>query len=247
MTIQESVLRYGDSPWQRVDLYVPAEGPARSAAVIFHGGFWRHDRIARDLEPLAVALVRRGCATAVVEYRPAWDGGLWPAAAEDARTALGRLDAGGAPWQDATIVGHSAGAHLALSAVAGQGAGRRVVLLAPVVELAYAAAAEVGGKAVGHFLAGHLAAGGTAEEATPRPSQADLASLTVFEAACDQAVPAELTEHQLSGWRERGLVTDHHVVPDARHMHLVNPERDGCAPVLTLLAGAPVSAEGSVS
>lgn len=247
MTVQEGVLRYGDSPWQRIDLYTPVQGPARAAAVIFHGGFWRHDRIARDLEPLAVALVHRGCATAAVEYRPAWDGGQWPAAAEDAAEALARLDAAGAPWQDATLVGHSAGAHLALAAVAGRGEGRRAVLLAPVVELAQAVATGTGGPAVGHFLAGHLAAGGTAGEATPRPSRTDLASLTVVEAACDQAVPTDLTKYQIEQWRGGGLAVDHRTVPGARHMHLVNPERDGCAGVLALLAGDPAAAEGSAS
>lgn len=244
--MREGSLAYGTSPWQRVDLYTPHEGPAGRAVVFYHGGFWRHDRLARDHEPLAAALVARGCAVAAVEYRPTWDGGQWPAAAEDAAEAWQRLADADPLWREATVAGHSAGAHLALAALAGRGVGRHALLLAPVVDMAHAAELGVGAGAVGHFLAGHLASGGTAGDATPRPSRADLASLTVVTAECDQAVPGELTRSQLAGWAAAGLAPDHHPVPGARHMHLVNPERGACTTVLERLAGpAPVREESA--
>ncbi len=244
--MSEGSLRYGASPWQRIDLYTPYDGSAGRAVVLYHGGFWRHDRLARDHEPLAAALVARGCAVAAVEYRPTWDGGQWPAAAEDAAGAWQRLTDTDPLWQDATVVGHSAGAHLALAALAGRGAGRHAVLLAPVVDMVHAAELGVGDGAVGYFLAEHLASGGTAGYATPRPSRADLASLTVITADCDQAVPAELTRRQLAEWAAAGLAPDHRPVPGARHMHLVNPERGGCTTVLERLAGpAPARKESA--
>ncbi|MFF2773860.1 alpha/beta hydrolase fold domain-containing protein [Streptomyces sp. NPDC058052] len=238
MSIVESVLRYGPSSWHRIDLYGPGDQQVRSRIVLFHGGFWRHDRIARDLEPLAVALVRRDRAVAVVEYRPVWDGGSWPGAADDAALALGALSAHDPAWDDAVLAGHSAGAHLAMSAAAGQGAGRGLVLLAPVVDLDHAVSLDVGGGAVTHFAGPHLASGGTLAEATPRPDRADVATLAVVRAGSDQAVPDALTDLQLADWRTAGLGPVEHVVPDARHMHLVNPDRPGCSVTLELLAPA---------
>jgi acetyl esterase/lipase len=250
-------LGYGPSPWQRIDLYGPAEpepGTASEAeaeqtdsavpVLLVHGGFWRHDRTAQDLEPLACALVGRGHRVAVVEYRPSWDGGAWPAAADDCRAALRTLEEQDAAWAGATLVGHSAGGHLLLASIAGTARGARVVLLAPVTDLAEAARLGVGGAAVADFLAAHLAAGGSHEQATPEPDPADLRSLTVVVAEQDQAVPHELTDHQLAVWSKRGLPATSVTVPDARHMHLVNPERPACSTVvLPLLAGHTSKAE----
>ena len=233
-TTRYGSLRYGSSSWHRVDLYLPDGVPVRERIVLLHGGFWRHDRVARDLAPLAAALVARGAAVAAVEYRPLWDGGAWPGAALDTAAADAALRALDPAWGDAVLVGHSAGAQLALGLAAGRSEQRRLLLLAPVVDLAAAAELGVGAGAVGHYLADHLAAGGTAAQATPLPEQPDLAVLDVVTATEDQAVPAVLTERQLSGWRKAGLPVRHTEVRGARHMHLVNPQRPGCAAVLGL-------------
>ncbi|KPI00278.1 hypothetical protein OK074_5886 [Actinobacteria bacterium OK074] len=238
-------LSYGPSAWQRVDLYEPERPPERvTPVVLVHGGFWRHDRTAQDLEPLACALVERGHRVAVVEYRPSWDGGAWPAAADDCRDALHALGRRDGAWDGATLVGHSAGAHLLLCALTGTGRRAAVVLLAPVTDLAEAARSGVGGSAVDDFLTGHLAAGGTPEQASPEPEPADVASLVVVEAEHDQAVPRKLTEHQISEWCARGLPVTSVTVAGARHMHLVNPRRPACADtVLPLLAGTTTNEE----
>lgn len=249
MSMSYGHLGYGPSHWQRIDLYGPAEpeeteateaGAAASAApvVLVHGGFWRHDRTAQDLEPLACALVGRGHRVAVVEYRPTWDGGVWPAAADDCRAALLALEEWDASWAGATLVGHSAGCHLLLASIAGTARRATAVLLAPVTDLAEASRLGAGGGAVDDFLAAHLAAGGSHEQATPEPHPADLASLTVVSAEHDQAVPRKLTDVQLDDWSGRGLPVTSVQAPDARHMHLVNPERPACrSVVLPLLAG----------
>lgn len=245
MSLALGRLSYGPSAWQRVDLYEPQRPPEQiTPVVLVHGGFWRHERTAQDLEPLACALVEQGHRVAAVEYRPSWDGGAWPAAADDCRAALRALGRRDAVWHRATLVGHSAGAHLLLAALAGTARHATVVLLAPVTDLAEAARAEVGGTAVDDFLAGHLAAGGTHEQATPEPRPADVAALVVVEAEQDQAVPQKLTEHQLAGWGARGLPVTSVTVPGARHMHLVNPLRPACRDtVLPLLAGPTATEE----
>ncbi|MFD7625428.1 alpha/beta hydrolase [Streptomyces sp. NPDC059851] len=232
-------LRYGPSAWQRIDLYGPLEEPADPPApvVLVHGGFWRHDRTAQDLEPLACALAAAGHRVAVVEYRPAWDGGHWPGAAEDCRAALRLLAERDPRWSGATLAGHSAGAHLLLSAVAGAGTGARLVLLAPVVDLVEAARLGVGDGAVDVFLAAHLAGGGSHADATPVLGPGDAADITVVTAEEDQAVPAALSAHQLERWSAQGPPPREVRLAGARHMHLVNPRRPACAAVLRLLTG----------
>ncbi|GAA2219411.1 MULTISPECIES: alpha/beta hydrolase fold domain-containing protein [Streptomyces] len=245
-------LRYGTSGWQRIDLYGPAEPedgdapvaeiPQAAPVVLVHGGFWRHDRTAQDLEPLAFALAELGHRVAVLEYRPSWDGGAWPGAAEDCRAALHLLGQKDGTWDGAVLVGHSAGAHLLLAALQGQARGARVVLLAPVTDLAEAARLGVGEGAVDVFLAAHLATGGTHREATPVLAPADAASVTVVSALEDQAVPAELTRHQLDHWPQDGPRLTTVSVPGARHMHLVNPQRPACRTVLKLIGGGAATA-----
>ncbi|MDK1343309.1 alpha/beta hydrolase fold domain-containing protein [Streptomyces sp. 378] len=245
-------LRYGPSGWQRIDLYGPAEPedgdvsvaetPQAAPVVLVHGGFWRHDRTAQDLEPLAFALAELGHRVAVLEYRPSWDGGAWPGAAEDCRAALHLLGQKDSTWDGAVLVGHSAGAHLLLAALQEQARGARVVLLAPVTDLAEAARLGVGEGAVEVFLAEHRAAGGTHREATPVLAPADAASVTVVSAQEDQAVPVELTRHQLDHWPQDGPRLTTVSVPGARHMHLVNPQRPACRTVMELIGGGAATA-----
>ena len=113
--------RYGPAPQQIVDLRLPS-GPGKfPVAVVVHGGCWdaATGGTARGIAPLADALTARGIATLNVSYREVGQpGGGWPGtmrdvgAAIDGVRALARrypLDPG-----RLIVVGHSAGAQLAL-------------------------------------------------------------------------------------------------------------------------------------
>jgi acetyl esterase/lipase len=110
---------YGESPECVADLRVPAAAP-RACVVLLHGGYWR-DRYRRDLmEPLAESLAADGIATWNVEYRRVGSGGGVPRTIDDVAAAIEYLaqlaqqrDVGLGP---VILVGHSAGAHLALCA-----------------------------------------------------------------------------------------------------------------------------------
>lgn len=110
---------YGESPECVADLRVPAAAP-RACVVLLHGGYWR-DRYRRDLmEPLAESLAADGIATWNVEYRRVGSGGGVPRTIDDVAAAIEYLaqlaqlrEAGLGP---VILVGHSAGAHLALCA-----------------------------------------------------------------------------------------------------------------------------------
>ena len=100
-------------------LLPPGAGPF-PLAVLIHGGCWRARFGSVDaMAPLAHALAREGVATWNIEYRRVGDpGGGWPgtfldvAAATDHVTALAKQH----PIDPSRVIvlGHSAGAHLAL-------------------------------------------------------------------------------------------------------------------------------------
>jgi acetyl esterase/lipase len=141
---------YGAHRSQRADLHLPLGVGPHPVVVTVHGGSWqkRYGRIV--MRGLAHDLVRRGWAVWNIEYRRLGEGGGWPATFADVGAAIDHLARLDAPLElgDVTLLGHSAGGHLALWAAgrAGLPAGtpaaepaidaRRVVSQAGVCDLA---------------------------------------------------------------------------------------------------------------
>ncbi|HKC49660.1 MAG TPA: alpha/beta hydrolase [Myxococcota bacterium] len=119
--IEAQRIPYADvDPLQFGELRVPAgEGPF-PLAIVIHGGCWRANVVSlRSTARLASALRDAGVATWNIEYRRVGDaGGGWPgtfrdvAAATDFARTLARTHA--LDLSRVVVVGHSAGAHLAL-------------------------------------------------------------------------------------------------------------------------------------
>jgi acetyl esterase/lipase len=112
-------LRYGNHARQRFDLYAPAGARAGSPApvlVFFYGGGW--DSGSKDVYGWAAqALAARGFVVAVPDYRLVPEV-VFPTFLEDAAAATARVAEvaaghGGDPSRMG-VVGHSAGAHLAM-------------------------------------------------------------------------------------------------------------------------------------
>lgn len=109
-------IAYGDDPRQRLDVYAPTGSGPWPALVFFYGGSWETG--ARDQYGWAAqALASRGFVVAVPDYRVtpqvAFPAFIEDAAAATARAAQVMGDYGG----DASrlgVLGHSAGAHLAM-------------------------------------------------------------------------------------------------------------------------------------
>jgi acetyl esterase/lipase len=108
--------RYGSHRSQRADLYLPKGTGRFPVMIVIHGGSWqaRYGKIV--MRGLAGDLVRRGWAVWNIEYRRLGDGGGWPATFEDVAAAIDYLPELDAPLdlERVSILGHSAGGHLAL-------------------------------------------------------------------------------------------------------------------------------------
>jgi acetyl esterase/lipase len=108
--------RYGSHRSQRADLHLPKGPGPHPAMVLIHGGSWqaRYGKIV--MRGLAGDLVRRGWAVWNIEYRRIGNGGGWPETFADVAAAVDYLGGIDAPVDlgRVSILGHSAGGHLAL-------------------------------------------------------------------------------------------------------------------------------------
>ncbi|ORM31898.1 alpha/beta fold hydrolase [Williamsia sp. 1135] len=104
------------------DLYLPA-GPQNvdsiPLVVLIHGGAWQSQLGANLFDPFARDLAAKGMAVYNIEYRRVGSGGGWPTTFEDVSQALDNVAAIDKKFPqlettDALVVGHSAGAQLAV-------------------------------------------------------------------------------------------------------------------------------------
>ena len=114
------VERFGPDDSRSGTLRVPAGKGPFPVAVLIHGGCWTKGFDTRSgFEPLAAALAARGIAVWNIEYRMVGqDGAGWPGTFQDVVAGFDYLPKLAKRYRfdlsRVTIVGHSAGAHLAL-------------------------------------------------------------------------------------------------------------------------------------
>lgn len=123
VSLERRQVAYGADPRQVGDLTVPLDSDPHPVLVLIHGGYWAPGLDRTTLGPLSDALARLGYAVWNVDYRTAGtDGGGWPGTFEDIGSCIDHL-ATLPPDRHLDLarvvtVGHSAGGHLALWAVA---------------------------------------------------------------------------------------------------------------------------------
>jgi acetyl esterase/lipase len=108
--------RYGPHPSQVADLYLPPGAGPHAPVVLIHGGSWQKRYGKRVTAALASDLRRRGFAVWNIEYRRLGAGGGWPETFADVAAAIDHLATLNAPLDTSrtSVIGHSAGGHLAL-------------------------------------------------------------------------------------------------------------------------------------
>lgn len=116
--VEKLHISYGNHPSQFGVLRVPKGSGTFPVVITIHGGFWQSKYNLEENFPIVEDLTGRGFATWNIEYRRVGeDGGGWPGTFNDVIDAVNHLH----HLQDypldisqVTIIGHSAGGHLAL-------------------------------------------------------------------------------------------------------------------------------------
>ena len=229
----DSQWAYGSDLEQTADVYLP-QTPNGHPLVLVHGGFWRPEYDRAHLRPLASALARVGHPVLSVEYRRI--PGEPAAALDDLALAVDRLALAappGWPTQPATIIGHSAGGHLALLlAASGHPSIGSVVALAPVADLALAEEFALDVDAVVAFLGGHVPAHPEFDPITRDP----LVPVTIVHGARDSLVPLALAKSYSAAHRSVRVMT----IADIGHFELIDPRADAFVQLLSVLGAAGI-------
>jgi acetyl esterase/lipase len=219
-------LTYGPHPDHLVDVRLPARLPA-PVVVLIHGGFWRAAIDRTHTGAMASALAAAGYVVAVPEYRrTGQEGGGWPGTFDDITAALQAMPGLLAPYGPgpATLVGHSAGGHLALWSVSSRsvpGVGA-VVSLAGCADLAMCARLGLDDGAT------ELLLGGSPDQVPERYASADPARLsaptvpvTVLHGTADDRVPVEVSRSYAA--RHGTDLVDLVELPGVGHFALIDP------------------------
>ncbi|MEU6174546.1 alpha/beta hydrolase [Streptantibioticus parmotrematis] len=220
-------LRYGPHPSQVVDYYGDSYGSEADTGrrlTVLHGGYWRERYDRSHLTPVAADLARRGYAVALAEYRRTGGGGGVPGTFDDVAEVV-RVAWDGAPQ---TLLGHSAGGHLALwaaqhdpSRVGG------VVAVAPVADLTYARRARLSDGAADELLGPDGDAAAFDPVLLPPPS----APVVILHGTEDADVPLEVSRRYAAA---RGGVLRE--LPGAEHFGPLTPGSATYPELLTALA-----------
>ncbi len=245
-TVRE-VEQYGDLPRQKGEWWLPPNAPAGPlrTVVLVHGGYWRDSYDLSLEDAVAADLAARGFLVWNVDYRPS--SAPWPATLTDAAAAYDHLAKGRhADRVDpsrVTVVGHSAGGHLALwlaSRTAQTPGGARtgpapaaVVAQAPVAALADGAREGLGGGAVLALVQG------TPEDAPDRYAVADPIALlptgvrtTCVHAPGDDLVPLSQSEKYVAAAGSDAMLERF----DGGHFEHLDPGSSACVLMRDALA-----------
>ncbi|HEX6299897.1 MAG TPA: type II 3-dehydroquinate dehydratase [Acidimicrobiia bacterium] len=198
-------IRYGPHPDHVGDL----RRDGGDLVILLHGGLWRQEYERDTTDTLAVDLARRGYSTWNIEYRRLGSGGGWPHSAHDALTALDFVPQLGLDSKHVILVGHSAGAHLAMWAAPRSATEVLLhVALAPLLDLAAKSESdEVGADECRRMLT----------QGAPGSSTPEDVPTVIVHGDTDQIVPVE---HSIQFANEHGI--EHHST-DCDHFSLLDP------------------------
>jgi acetyl esterase/lipase len=222
-------VRYGEAPQHFADARFPPGD--RPAPVLFniHGGFWRAKYDLAHAGHLCADVASAGLVTVNVEYRRVGDpGGGWPGSLEDLQRAFAyviqhadelRIDT-----QRITVVGHSAGAQLALCLAAHEPQITRVISLAGVLDLQRAWELHLSNDAVVDFVGGtpgqvpeHYREASPVELSITRPEQ------IIVHGTADLDVPIQISRNYVAEKKQRDENVHYVEIDRADHFDLIDP------------------------
>jgi acetyl esterase/lipase len=223
-------LSYGAEPNQFGELRLPKSKGPFPVVMNIHGGFWRAKYDLAHTGHLCAALTAKGIATWNVEYRRVGNpGGGWPGTFEDIRNAYRYLPQIAKRYDldsaNILVMGHSAGAQLALCLAAHESSVKRGVSLAGVVDLQQAWQQHLSDNAVVEFL------GGKPNEVPEHYREADPMQLVIdhtttqwlIHGAGDDVVPPYFSRQYTEQKRTRGEDVHYTEISTAGHFDLIDP------------------------
>jgi acetyl esterase/lipase len=221
--LPDATVRYAGHADAVIDLHLPygtrPSGADTRLVVLLHGGFWKQEWDRRHTRAQARALADLGVVVATPEYRRVRGGGGWPVTCDDVELAVRRLpellDGLGIANGELTVVGHSAGGHLALWLCTRDLPVSRAVALAPVCDLREAARLHLGDDATQAFLGG--ADPVAADPMTLFDERPD-ADVAIVHGVDDDTVPVSLSR----GFADRHPWVELHEAPGG-HMDVIEP------------------------
>ena len=233
-----STIPYGDGADRVGDLWrpAPAATPAIPAAtvpvaVLIHGGFWYHAWERDLMDGLAADLAARGVAAWNLEYRRVGAGGGWPATGDDIAAGVDHLASlatgHGLDLEQVVLVGHSAGAQLALRAAARREAPvrpRLIVGLAALCDLARARRRLVGGRSVDHLLGTAPDPKAALREASPIEHLPLGVAQLLVHAVDDRQVPVDQSRRYVAAAQVAGDAAELLELRAGGHFDLIDPD-----------------------
>ncbi len=219
---------YGGDAHQFVDLRMPKGKGPHGLVIGLHGGYWRAKYDLGYFGHLCAALAAKGMATANLEYRRVGNvGGGWPGTFADVRAGYQFLLQNARKYEfDArriVVIGHSAGAQLALCLAAHEPGVKAVVSLAGVVDLQRAYTLHLSNDAVVEFL------GGTPAEVGDHYREADPMKVAVrarqwlVHGATDDTVPPAFSRDYVGAKQKAKEDVRLVEIAGAGHFELVDP------------------------
>jgi acetyl esterase/lipase len=239
-------IAYGPRPNHLADVRLPPDPRPAPLLVVVHGGFWSTEWDRAHAGPQSEGLADAGFVVATVEYhRAGMPGGGWPGTFDDLAAVadhVPRLVAEAAPGRVAadvrpTLVGHSAGGHLALWAASRHRLPESSpwhratpVPLAGVVSLAgMADLVDAEERGLGDHAAGDLL-GGAPEEVPDRYAEASPAQrlplgvrTVLVHGTADPAVPVACSRTYALTAAKAGDDALLHELQGVGHFELIDP------------------------
>lgn len=239
------------------DFYLPA-GPQSidtiPLVVLIHGGSWKSQFDADTLKPYAMDLAKRGMAVYNIEYRRVGSGGGWPTTFDDVADALDHVVEVDKQFpqitvDDELVVGHSAGAQLAVWAGTRNTLGvreigsapkfrpTRVVALAGPLDMVYAA--NHGNDRIVTVL------GGTPAEVPERYRSVDpiqnidpTMPVIAVHGDRDRLVPMQLSRRYVDEVKRRDGIGDLVIAKGENHGSIIDPKSPAYRRILSLITDA---------
>jgi len=235
---------YGADANQFFEVRLPHTSGPHPVVLNIHGGFWRAKYSLAHAGHLCEALRAAGIATFNLEYRRVGNpGGEWPGTFEDVRSSYRFVQQAKSRFHLAVdrlvVMGHSAGAQLALCLAAHEPTLRRAISLAGVVDLKKACALHLSNDAVVEFLGGKPdAVPEHFREADPMELSIPQARQWLFHGGEDDTVPREFSRDYVIQKKRAGESVELWEIPSAGHFDLIDPSSEAYKQVRKAVLGA---------